>query len=204
MCIRDRCYPSRSLRTSWPTRSPSQHPRLWPNNTTLHKYTLTPLWFSIIYTHGFTKLRFPNLIPIYKNSKPTSESLTSTLSSCNKVWQKSLRVPTVYTFLIQLNLPKWPQPSRRKQSPHPTYNSHTRRCSQPWALAEDIIVDTQLQRVHTVKKTLPLHFHALYVLQLRHERALKYPVRRRTLCRSPWLLSYNTSLTTEETRTRDP
>ena len=46
----------------------------------------------------------------------------------------------------RLNLPKWPQPSQRKQSPHPTYNSHTRRCSQPWALAEDIIDDTQLQR----------------------------------------------------------
>ena len=36
-------YPSRLPRTSWPIRSPSQHPHRRLNTTTLHTYILTPL-----------------------------------------------------------------------------------------------------------------------------------------------------------------
>jgi len=89
------------------------------------------------------QLRFPNLIP---STRTLTQRQEASLRHFHRV-TKSLRVPTGYTFLNRLNLPRWPQPNRRNHLlPYPTYNPHTRRYLQPWAFAEDIIDDPQLQR----------------------------------------------------------
>ena len=89
------CYPSLLPRTSWPIRSPSQQP-IGDQTPPHYKHTPSHPYDSRTSTSSMgsqnRRLRFPNLIPLYKNSNPTSGSLTSTLSSCNKVTSRPYRI----------------------------------------------------------------------------------------------------------------
>ena len=148
------------------------------------------------------RLLSPHSIICYKRSQSATGSFTSTLPSRNEV--------TSCPYRIHFSVPGYIYPDDPSLIDVTTYYltqpiTHTLvAIFNPEPSLKTSSTTHNCNVVHTVKKTLRLLFHALHFRQLRHEQALKYPVRRRTFCQSSWLLSYNTSLTTEEARTSNP